>query len=137
MEKIKKCKMNVKLISVLIDLVVVTACVFCAYWFVNWEKSALSLIPAIWGFLAFNVILFPIWYKTFGLYAISLRSISVIDGLRIFFSSIVIGCFNILYIVFIGKEVGLSYGVALLYTVLLFLSSTAWRFSKRIYNVLR
>ena len=53
MEKLKKCKINVKLLSLLIDLVMVTACVFCAYWFVNWEKSALGFVPALWGFLAF------------------------------------------------------------------------------------
>ena len=137
MDIFKKLKSKPKLVSACLDVIVVSVCVFCSYWFVNWEQSTFSCPPILWALLAFNVVLTLIWYKAFGLYSISLRSASIIDALRIFFSGIVIGCFNVLFVAFIGRHWGVSYSVALLYTVLLFLSSGAWRFSKRIFNVLQ
>ena len=137
MDIFKKLKSKPKLIWGCLDVIMVAVCVFCSYWFVNWEQSAFSFPPILWALLAFNVALMLIWYAVFGLYAISLRSASIIDALRIFFSSAIIGCFNVLFVAFIGRDRGISYSVALLYTVLLFLSSGAWRFSKRIFNVLQ
>lgn len=124
---------QMKFLSICIDIGVVLVSALLAQFLITWEAIGRFVAPPIfWGWIVFNAALLVIWLNAFGLYAIPLKSISLIDVVQFFLVSVILGCLNVLFIALIGREGGIGYSTALLFTVLVFIGGMGWRFFKRV-----
>ena len=124
---------QMKFLSICIDIGVVLVSALLAQFLITWESIGRFVAPPIfWGWIVFNAALLIIWLNAFGLYSIPLKSISLIDVVQFFLVSVILGCLNVLFIALIGREGGIGYSTALLFTVLVFIGGMVWRFFKRV-----
>ena len=83
---------DVKILSAALDIVVVFISALLAQFLITWEALGYLFAPQIlWLWIAFNAVLFVAWLNAFGLYSISLSSISLIEAVKFFFVNVIVG----------------------------------------------
>lgn len=119
-----------------IDMVLVAIAAAVAYMCPFWTGIGEWQFPAIFFiWIGFNMLLTFIVYKAMHLYSIVFASVGIVEGLKLLLATAAILSANLLFSAFIGRYYGLDYGIILIYAVLLFVMTSAVRFSKRIYTV--
>ncbi len=120
-----------KLSGMIADTLVVLFSVFFSHLLAWWETpSAFDFPPINLWWLVFNIVLVLVTYSCLGLYSLSLRSIGLMEVMTLFLGSVIVGCFNVVFVsIFARKEIG--YSTTMMFFILIFGLTTAWRISFR------
>ena len=133
-----KKNLSPKIAMVLLDAVLVIAAATIAFLIPFWTGiGEWEFPPVFFIWIGFNVLLTFAVYGIMSLHSIVFSSVGIVEALKLLIGAAAIGSINLLFSAFFGRWYGLDYGVVVIYTVFVFMTTSAIRFSKRIFMVLR
>ncbi len=132
--KLKRTTLLKRLLLPVADLVCVFLSAFLSVLF-RTEAFGLSAPQLLWALG--NCLLLFVCFYVLRLYSLALSSVNIVDAMHLLISVWVIGCANVIFSLVGGHRLGIGFGIAVMYTVLVFFMTGSVRFSKRLYYSVR
>ena len=131
---IKRLVKSKRIFIPIFDVIFIFLAAFLAIW-VQDESFSMSLAQLSWTII--NVAFLFTLYAIFGLYSFSFTNASVLDAMRISLCVWALGCLNVIISLIWGDVFELGLRAVVVFTVFVFLTTGAMRFSKRIYRTVK